>query len=135
MTSAAELHQTMFDAIQERDFDTLRRIFHPNSIHTSGNGVQQIGPDPVVDEVKSFLTPFPDLTITIREQFVPNDSVSIIEYTFSGTHQGPLDDVAPTGKKISVIACSVLEARDGKIIREADYYDTLAMMEQLSLDI
>jgi steroid delta-isomerase-like uncharacterized protein len=135
MTTAAELHQTLFAAIQERDFDTLRRIFHRDSIHTSGDGIQKKGAEAVVDEVESFLTPFPDLTLTIREQFVPDESVSIIEYTFSGTHQGPLDDVAPTGKKISVIACSVLEAREGKIIREADYYDTLAMMEQLSLDI
>ncbi len=135
MTTAAELHRTMFAAIQERDFDTLKRIFHRDSIHTSGDGVQQIGGEAVVDVLKSFLTPFPDLTITIREQFAPDESVSIIEYTFSGTHQGPLEDVAPTGKKISVIACSVLEAREGKIIREADYYDTLAMMEQLSLDI
>jgi steroid delta-isomerase-like uncharacterized protein len=135
MTTAAELHQTLFAAIQARDFDTLRRLFHRDSIHTSGDGVQQIGAEAVVDEVKSFVTPFPDLTLTIREQFVPDESVSVIEYTFSGTHQGPLGDVAPTGKKISVIACSVLEAREGKIIREADYYDTLAMMQQLSLDI
>jgi steroid delta-isomerase-like uncharacterized protein len=135
MTTAGELHQTLFTAIQERDFDTLRGLFHRDSIHTSGDGVQQIGGEAVVDEVKSFITPFPDLTITIRNQFVPDESASIIEYTFSGTHQGPLEDVAPTGKKISVIACSVLEAREGKIIREADYYDTLAMMQQLGLAI
>ncbi len=31
------------------------------------------------------------------------------------------------------MACNVVEARDGKIHRERDYFDTLSLMQQLGL--
>ncbi|MFW5972844.1 MAG: ester cyclase [Bacteroidota bacterium] len=88
-------------------------------------------PEAVVDEVEMFTTAFPDLTVEIRKQHVPYDSVSVIEYTFSGTHEGHLKELGPTGREISVVVCSVLEAQDGPIVRESDYYDTTADLSQL----
>jgi predicted ester cyclase len=131
MTNAADLHTAMFDAIQARDFDTLRGLFDSRSAHISGDGIEKRGPDPVVNEVTMFTTAFPDLTITIRRQHVAADTVSVIEYTFSGTHDGELEGLAPTGRKVSVVACSVLEADGDTIKREADYFDTSALMAQL----
>jgi len=131
MTTAADLHTAMFDAIQARDFDTLQGLFDSRSVHVSGDGVEKRGPDPVVDEVTTFTTAFPDLIVTIRRQHVSDDTVSVIEYTFSGTHHGDLGGLAPTGKKIAVVACSVLEADSGTIKREADYFDTSALLAQL----
>jgi hypothetical protein len=34
---------------------------------------------------------------------------------------------------MAVVACSVLEAEDGAIRRESDYFDSLAMLEQLGV--
>lgn len=123
----------MFSAIQARDFDALRGLFTSESVHTSGDGAEQTGPEAVVGEVAGFVEAFPDLRIDIRHQHVPDPSRSIIEYTFTGTHSGPLDDVAPTGRTVAVPACSVLEGDDGTIRRESDYYDTMAMLAQLGV--
>jgi steroid delta-isomerase-like uncharacterized protein len=131
MSTAAELHQAMFAAIQARDFDALRRLFGPQSVHVSGDGVEKVGPEPLIAEVSKFTTAFPDLTITIGRQHASGETVSIIEYTFSGTHLGELQGFQPTGERISVVACSVLEAAGGTIRREADYFDTMALMAQL----
>ena len=131
MRTAADLHTAMFDAIQARDFDALQGLFDARSVHVSGDGVEKRGPDPIVDEVTMFTTAFPDLNITIRRQHVPDDTVSVVEYTFSGTHRGALEGLAPTGWKISVVACSVLESDGGTIAREADYFDTAALLAQL----
>jgi steroid delta-isomerase-like uncharacterized protein len=132
-TDAARLHRTMFAAIESRDFPTLRVLFAPNAIHTTPDGARVSGPEPVIAEVQGFVTAFPDLALEIRDQHEAGHSCSIIEYTFSGTHEGPLDDVPPTGSRIAVDACSVLEAEDGTIRRESDYYDTLAMLTQLGV--
>jgi steroid delta-isomerase-like uncharacterized protein len=131
MTSAGELHRAMFEAIGKRDFDGLRKLFANDATHTSGDGVEKQGPEPVVEEVKAFTTAFPDLEITPRQQLEPSEGLSVIEYTFSGTHHGELEGISPTGRAICVVACSVLEAKGGVITREADYYDTMALMTQL----
>lgn len=131
MNTAAELHQAMFAAIQARDFNTLRRLFGPQSVHVSGDGVEKIGAEPLIAEVSMFTAAFPDLTIRIGRQHVPDATASIIEYTFSGTHLGELQGLQPTGERISVVACSVLEAAGGMIRRETDYFDTMALMAQL----
>jgi hypothetical protein len=34
---------------------------------------------------------------------------------------------------VAVVACSVLEAENGTIRRESDYYDTLAILAQLDV--
>ncbi len=133
MLDAAELHQAMFRAIQDRDFDSIRGLFAPDAVHTSSDGEAVIGPESVVAEVQGFVEAFPDLTIEIREQYVPGTSRSIVEYSFHGTHDGPLEDIAPTGRTVEVVACSVLEAEDGTIRRESDYFDSLAMLTQLGV--
>jgi steroid delta-isomerase-like uncharacterized protein len=130
---AADLHNAMFDAIRDRDYDAMRELFAADSVHTSGDGEPSIGPEPVLAEVQAFVEAFPDLTIDVRHQHVPESSRSIIEYTFRGTHEGRLDDIPPTGKPIAVPACSVLEAQHGAIRRESDYYDTMAILAQLDV--
>jgi steroid delta-isomerase-like uncharacterized protein len=128
---AAALHRAMFDAIERRDFDALRGLFAVDATHTSPDGEPMIGPEPVIDEVRVFVEAFPDLSIDIRHQHVPDPSHSIIEYTFRGTHTGPLEEVAPTGRSVAAVACSVLEAHDGVIDRESDYFDTTSILTQL----
>lgn len=130
---AAGLHRAMFAAIERRDLDALRGLFAVDATHTSPDGELTTGPEPVIAEVRAFVEAFPDLTIDIRHQHVPDPTRSIIEYTFRGTHTGPLEQVPPTGRFVTVVACSVLEARDGVIDRESDYYDTTSMLSQLGV--
>jgi steroid delta-isomerase-like uncharacterized protein len=130
---AAQLHRAMFDRIERRDVDGLRELFAPDAIHTSGDGEPRVGPEPVAAEVRGFVEAFSDLTIDIRHHHVPDATRSIIEYTFRGTHDGNLDDLPPTGEHIAVAACSVLIADEGAIRRESDYYDTMAMLDQLGV--
>ena len=133
MTSAAELHRAMFEAIRTRDYETLRGLFDPEATHTSSDGEPARGPEPVVAEVEGFVAAFPDLAIDIRHQHAPDPTTSVIEYTFRGTHHGPLEDIPPSGKAMAVVACSVLESQDGVIRRESDYFDRLALLEQLGV--
>lgn len=133
MNDAATLHRAMFDAIQRRELDELRQLFAADATHTAGDGEPATGPEPVIAEVRAFLDAFPDLTIDIRHQHVPDTSRSIIEYTFGGTQLGPLEDLPPTGRSVAVVACSVLEAAEGHIRRESDYYDGTALLAQLDM--
>jgi len=133
MPKIAELHRAVYEAVEARDFDRLRTIYHADCSYTSGDGRAQRGVDAVLAAVDTFTSAFPDLTIEIRHHHLPSDSVSVIEYTFAGTHRGELEGIAATGKRMQVVACSVAEVRDGRIHTERDYYDTMTLMEQLGV--
>jgi steroid delta-isomerase-like uncharacterized protein len=133
MQSKAEVHRAVYEAVESRDFDRLREIYHPDCRYSTGDGVEQRGVDAVLASVDTFTSAFPDLAIEVQHQHLPGESVSIVEYTFSGTHEGELEGIPPTGRRMAVVACSVAEIRDGRIVVERDYYDTLALMSQLGL--
>lgn len=89
--------------------------------------------DAVLASVDTFTSAFPDLRIEVRHQHVPSETVSIVENAFAGTHRGELEGVQFTGRRIEVVACSVVEVLDGQIRQERDYYDNLALMTQLGV--
>jgi steroid delta-isomerase-like uncharacterized protein len=73
---------------------------------------------------------FPDLRIEVKYVRVSGDT-SIAEFAASGTHRGGLEGVAPTGKRVSMPVCNVIELREGKLYREREYFDVLSLMQQL----
>jgi steroid delta-isomerase-like uncharacterized protein len=133
MWNTSELHRGVYKAVQSQDLNRLREIYHPDCTYVTGDGVEQRGVDAVLASVAMFTSAFPDLEIEVRSQYLPSDTVSIVEYTFAGTHQGELDGIPATGMSMKVVACSVIEVRDGQIHRERDYYDNLALMNQLGV--
>jgi len=52
-----------------------------------------------------------------------------IEWSFSGTDK----DIYKTGKKFTVRGVSVIDVRDGKIVRNLDFYDSGTIMRQVGL--
>jgi steroid delta-isomerase-like uncharacterized protein len=133
MADAARLHAEMFEVAFARDFGRLRDLYHPDYVYMSGDGVEQPGADAGVAVAETYTTAFPDVAFELRRQYAPSDDVSIIEFTASGTHRAPLGDIPATGKRVTISACNVIETRDGKIFREREYYDTLAIMQQLGV--
>lgn len=135
-TTAAQLHPGVFEAINNRDWNGLRDLYHPDLVYVTGDGDRQAGPDAPVGAAKMFVDAFPDLTVDVQRHHTTDDgSVSVIEYTFSGTHEGDLEGIPATGRRIEVVACSVSQASDGRIVEERDYYDTLAVMAQLGVSV
>jgi steroid delta-isomerase-like uncharacterized protein len=133
MTDVAELHRAIYETINARDLGRLREIYHADCVYVTGDGVEQRGVDAVLHAVTTFTGAFPDLTIDVRRQHLAGDDVSIVEYAFAGTHRGELEGIPATGRAIEVVACSVVEVRDGRIVEERDYYDTMTLMTQLGV--
>lgn len=130
MADIGSLHRDKLEATVSRDWERLRALYHPDYTYTDGSGVEQDA-DQAVAACAAYTTAFPDLSLEIRNQYTPSADVSIIEYTVRGTHQAELGGVAPTGRPVEIRVCNVVEARDGTIARERDYYDVMAVMQQL----
>ncbi|HUF32525.1 MAG TPA: ester cyclase [Acidimicrobiales bacterium] len=132
MADVASIHREMFDVIHHRDFTRLRDLYHPEYTYRGPDG-EQGDAEAGAAVAETYLSAFPDLAFTIDHQFSPNESTSVIEMTARGTHQGELEGIAPTGKTVEMLGCNVIEIADGKILREREYFDSMALMVQLGV--
>ena len=133
MPDAATIQREMFEAVERRDFDRLRELLHPDYTYIGGDGVERAGAEAALAVADFYTTAFPDVTFEVRASHAPSDDVSVLELIARGTHTGPLGDVPATGRAVEVVACNVVEVRDGRILREREYFDTGAIMSQLGL--
>jgi len=79
----------------------------------------------------SLLAAFPDGRWTIEDQVAEGDKV-VTRWSFTGTHQGELMGVAPTGKQVTTSGMVIDRIVEGKIVEEREEWDTLGMMQQMS---
>jgi predicted ester cyclase len=73
---------------------------------------------------------FPDLRVRIDDLIAEDDKV-VARLTFSGTHQGPFRDFAPTGRAVSFGAIRIYQLAGGKVTASWAYQDSLALVQQL----
>ncbi|HVM40578.1 MAG TPA: ester cyclase [Acidimicrobiia bacterium] len=134
MSDAASTHQQMIEMIRQHDLSGLRGLYHPDYVYTGSDGAEHKGPDAGVEVAELYTTAFPDLDLDVRAVWAPTDDVSIIEFVARGTHTGPLEDVAPTNRRVDVHVCNVIEVSDdGRILSEREYFDELALLRQLGV--
>ena len=88
----------------------------------------------VVDEVLKhhidiFETAFPGYQLTADEMIAEGNKV-FVQTTFTGTHQGDLMGIAPTGKSVTIAIALTYEIEDGKIVNHWMLADQLTMLQQ-----
>ena len=132
MADPADIARQYLEAAPRRDFDKVRQLYHPQYTYTGGDGQRQEGAEAGIAVADMYTTAFPDVQLGIKQTHVIGDTV-IVEFVASGTHQGELMGIAPTGRKVSMPVCIVLEIRDGKIYAEREYMDMAHMMQQLGV--
>jgi steroid delta-isomerase-like uncharacterized protein len=132
MTDPATLARQYPVAAARRDFDTVRQLFHPQYSYTGGDGTPQDA-EAAIAGCAMFTTAFPDLQAEVWQTHVVGNSV-IVEFGVTGTHRGDLMGLAPTGRKMAMRLCKVLEFRDGKIFAEREYFDMAHLMQQLGAE-
>ncbi len=130
MSDPAGIAREYLESFNRRDWGKMRSLFHPDYSYMGGDGQVQKGPDAGLAVAQMFATGYPDGKIDIQ-QIHAAGNVAIVEFIGRGTHQGDLMGIAPTGRKIEMPVCDVLEIRDGKIIAEREYMDMAHMMQQL----
>jgi steroid delta-isomerase-like uncharacterized protein len=114
-----------------RDFDSLRNLCHSEYTYTGGDGKEITGgPDAATRVARMWADAFPDGRLEIKQVYAQGNT-AIAEMLGSGTQNGPLAGVAPTGKPVKVVICNVIELRDGKVYREREYLDMHSILTQV----
>lgn len=87
--------------------------------------------DGVLDFFRMYRTAFPDLRMDPEEVLVSGDK-TVTRARATGTHQGELMGMPPTGKSVDVKLIDIMQFNDAGMIREHwGLVDMLSMMQQL----
>ena len=133
MSDAASIAREYLEAcFNRRDFDRMRELFGSAYSYTGGDGQRQDGPEAGLAVAQMYANAFPDAKLEIQRIHVSGDT-AVVEFIARGTHQGELMGIAPTGRKVEMPVCTILETRDGKIGAEREYMDAAHMMQQLGV--
>ena len=79
-----------------------------------------------------FFAAFPDLNVTI-DQLIAEGDIVVGRMTNTGTHQGDLMGIAPTGKRVTFSEIHMVRIENGKAVEHWGNIDDLGMMQQLGV--
>jgi steroid delta-isomerase-like uncharacterized protein len=82
--------------------------------------------------VSAYRAAFPDMRVTLEEEIAEGDKVVTRGY-FTGTHQGELMGIPPTGKQIHVKYIDIWRVENGQLVENWVQMDMLGMLQQLGV--
>lgn len=113
--------------------ELVSELLHPDYVnHSPGSAELPRGRDGVRLVVAGMRRALPDLFYRIDELVVGNDSVAA-RTTMTGTQQGELFGIPPTGKRFEVKQMTFERFQDGKIVAHHRLTDELALLRQLGI--
>jgi len=119
------------EVMGEGNLDAVEEIFAPYyQDHDPANDEDTRGPDGVRQEAGMYLSALPDLQFTIDGQLAEGDQVAT-RWTSSGTHEGELMGIGPTGNRVTIEGIVIHRLADGKIQEGWWNWDTMGLMQQL----
>jgi steroid delta-isomerase-like uncharacterized protein len=94
-------------------------------------GVNFEGREAVQGHVEEIFAAFPEHESVVQSAFAAGDWAAV-EYLFTATYTGTFPGLPPgAGQEAILPAVSIMELADGRIRREAHYYDAYALLIQL----
>jgi len=134
--STAEKNKAQFRRMYEEGLNggnlaVTDELIDPECInHEAPPGVENRGPESMRLVITMLRTAFPDLHFTIEELISEGDIVAG-RLTMSGTHEGPLMGMPPTGRPVRQSHMHFVRMRAGKAIDHWGVRDDMGMMRQL----
>jgi steroid delta-isomerase-like uncharacterized protein len=120
-------------AWNSHDAETILRLYSPEYI---GDDVGQAsllhGHKDLRALVKSYWNAFPDLRFACQDCII-QDSRLVAVWVAEGTHQGTILNIPPTGHRVEVKGMSVIDVKDGLIVRGQSIWDMAGMLRHMGL--
>ena len=125
-------------AYNEKNWDKARASITPDFVYDEvASGRKLTGADQTLEAWKAWAQAFPDSKGTFQGSHVADDGTVVLELTWSGTHQGPLQTpkgpISPTGKRIEVRACALVEIAGEKARSQRHYFDMATLLQQIGV--
>ncbi|MFO7926489.1 MAG: ester cyclase [Halobacteriota archaeon] len=126
-----ELAEAVFsNVLNGRETSRLDEYYAADCRFYGMTGAEAIDIEEYASFLEIYFEAFPDLIFELDE-IVAEDGTVATRWTATGTHEGPLMDIAPTGESVSVSGMSFQHIEDGKITAVYSNQDMLGLLRQL----
>lgn len=136
MADVRQAVNDFIDAFNSHDERRIREGYAENVVFEAPGGVRLQGPEAATEYAMSFVRAFPDVRLTVRNQF-ESDGWVAFEGEFEGTHretlEGPGGSIPATNRRVTGKAAEILRIEDGKVTEERLYFDQLEFLSQLGV--
>jgi SnoaL-like polyketide cyclase len=116
-----------------RAFDAADEVFAPEAIiYESGVALPGAGPAAAKEVVGAICAAYPDIRVTIDDIIAVEDKV-VVRWSSIGTHQGDMQGIAPTNRKVAANGIAIYRFAGGKVVEEWMNTDQLGILKQLGV--
>jgi predicted ester cyclase len=113
------------------NYDLAHEIIAPvMTVHGAGGQAVGMGPDGLIDLIRTWRTAFPDGKMTIDDLIVDGDLVGI-RNTWHGTQTADFYGIPASGKQVHVTSIGIDRVKDGQVVEGWGELDMVGMMQQL----
>jgi EmrB/QacA subfamily drug resistance transporter len=129
-TDPRELVTGFFDRVwNEGDLGFIDRHYTPGFVLHGVDG-DAAGPELAKQTIGRWRAAFPDLRVTIDEQFAADDVV-VTRHRYGGTHVHDLDGLPATGRRAEISGVTITRVDGDRIVEAWSCWDALGMRGQL----
>lgn len=132
-TDLATFVDVIHQAWNSHDAETVLRLYSPEYV---GDDVGQVsllrGHADLRAVLHAYWKAFPDLRFVCQDCII-QESRLVAVWVAEGTHQGTIMSIPPTGHRVEVRGMSVLDVRDGLIVRGQSIWDLAGMLRHMGL--
>jgi predicted ester cyclase len=130
--SKALIRHIYEDSLSAHDLGKIDEYFAPDYVDHAPGTPGPMDREAFKQYIGMYFAAFPDGRFTIEDIVVEGDKAAWRE-TFTGTHQGDLMGIPPTGKQVHIDGISYGRMRDGKALEHWGSGDNLGMLQQLGV--
>ena len=119
-----------YEAFDQQDVEQGRKLISANIVSQGLDAKPLKGYDAVMQYGSKIFAAFPDGRHILEEVIAEGDKV-VTRGIFSGTHQGELMGIPPTGKQVIFSVIHIDRIVDGKVVEHWGQADIFSLMQQL----
>ena len=133
-TDPIDVVRRYLDAANAGDLEALAALQAPGFVHHSGAG--DLDADGVRQGLTYYRTAFPDLVYDAAEMWtVDGGSAVVARWTMRGTHRGPFNGAAPTGRTFASDGLSLHRITGDRIAEDWEYGDDVGVLQSLGFTV
>jgi predicted ester cyclase len=118
----------------KRQPELIPSLFAPSYRNHAGARGTLAGPAGIRSNYDATLAAFPDVRIT-RDAVICEGDLVVVRYTMLGTHEGPFQGRAATGRAVSVPGIGIYRIADDLVQESWVVRDSLMLLRQLGAEI
>lgn len=132
---AAEIAERYVQAWNDHDPEGIVDCFAPGGTYEDPATGGALTGEAIAGYARGLFEALPDLRFEVRSTGPLGEDRLASEWTMTGTHRGPYQELPPTGATVELPGTDVFEIEDGHVGSVRGYFDRQTLQEQMGLQV